>query len=154
MTFFGDALICQPTVGQWLAMAGWPVLLAGLIVVAVNLIRQCATLRRLDGQGKSERLSASSIAVGWFTLFTGIAMTWYGLHSTWSVGATMGDNVPQGMLLLCYAQSSIPGFMGILIWCGAFCEAAFFKRLWMGRMMKSHNQAPEDTARKLADPQR
>lgn len=153
MNVITDILISQPTCGQWLATAGWPVLFIGLILVVVNLLRQCATLRRPDGIAVSERISASSIAAGWFTLLTATAMTWYGLHSTWSVGGTMEDNVPQGLLLVCYAQSFIPGFIGLLILSGAFFEAALFKRLWMGRMMRKHNQAPEDTARKLADPQ-
>jgi hypothetical protein len=84
--FFTDALIGRPTVSQWLAMAGWPVLLVGLIIVVANLFRQCVTLRRPDGRAVSERIAAGSIAAGWFTLLTAIAMTWYGLHSTWSVG--------------------------------------------------------------------
>lgn len=153
MNVFADALICRPSLGQWLATAGWPVLLLGIIVLVVNLLRQSAVLRRPSGQIISERLSAVGITTGWFSLIVAIGMTWYGLHSTWSIGA-MSGTVDQGALLLGYAQSSIPGFIGLLILSGSFVEAALFKYLWMRKIKTEHNQAPEDSARKLAGPQR
>lgn len=138
MNFFTDALICRPSLAQWIATAGWPVLLLGIIVLVVNLFRQAIMFRHSNGQDISERLSAMGVTTGWFSLIVAIGMTWYGLHSTWSVGA-LGDEVPQGMLLVCYAQSSIPGFIGLLIWAGGFFEAALFKTLWMRKMKTEHN---------------
>jgi len=153
MTFFSEPLLCGPSPGQWAAMAGWPVLLLGIIVLLVNVCRQIALLKRPDGRFISERVSTVGIATGWLSFIAGIGMTWYGLHSTWLVGA-MGGFPDQGLLLLSYAQASIPGFIGILILSGAHFEAYVFKYLWMRKIKTEHNQAPEDTARKLADPQR
>ena len=137
---FSDAFICRPSLGQWIATAGWLVLLLGIIVLMVTLLRQAAMLRHTNGQRHSERLSALVITTGWFSLIVAIGMTWYGLHSTWADGA-MVDTIPQGFLFVCYAQSSIPGFIGLLIWAGSYFEAALFKTLWM-RKMEAQQSGP------------
>jgi hypothetical protein len=103
--------------------------------------------RRPDGQAVSERLSTIGIAAGWFSFMVGIGMTWYGLHSAWTVGAMIGM-VDRGLLLLAYAQSSIPGFIGLLILAGGFFEAALFKTLWMRKTETEHNQASQPIAAK------
>ena len=153
MTFFNEPLLRGPSPGQWAAMAGWPMLLLGIIVLLVNVCRQIVLLRRHDGQCVSERVSTIGIATGWFSFIVGIGMTWYGLHSVWLAGA-MSGGLDQGLLLLSYAQSTIPGFIGVLLWAGGFFEAAFFKYLWMRKIKAEHNQAPQVTARKLAEPER
>lgn len=134
-------------------MGGWPVLLLGIIVLLVLTCWQFVMLRSPEGLSDSERLSAIGIAAGWFSFIVGIGMTWYGLHCTWVAGA-MNGGLDQGLLFLSYSHSSIPGFIGLLILSGSFFEASLFKYLWMRKIKTEHNKAAEDTARKLADPQR
>jgi hypothetical protein len=147
VTFFNEPLICGPSPGQCAAMAGWPVLLFGIILLVVNACRQVVMFRRPEGLGVSERPSTIGIAGAWFSFMVGIGMTWYGLHCTWLAGA-MSGGVDQGLLLLSYSHSSIPGFIGLLILAGGFFEAALFKTLWMRKMKTEHNQASQPIAGK------
>ncbi len=135
MTFLWESHVPSP--GQWAAMAGWPVLILGITVLLVNFWRQLVLLRHHDGQNASERLSIIGIATGWFSFIVATGMTWYGLHCTWVRGAEGASDL--GFLLLNYAQSSVPGFIGLLIWAGGFFEESLFKALWMRKMKTEHN---------------
>lgn len=132
-----------PSPGQWAVMAGWPVLVLCIIVLLVVFWRQVIILHRPDGQSASERLSTIGIATGWFSFIVATGMTWYSLHCTWVSGAI--GAVDQGFLLLNYAQSCTPGFIGLLIWAGGFFESLVFKALWMRHTV--HNQQSEGIRR-------
>lgn len=144
-----NAMICQPTLWAWVLTVAQLVPTGCFVVLIVNLVRQARLLRRPDGQTVSERLSTLGITWGWLALMVTIVMMWTGLQEAWSLGETSSDGaLDQGILFISYAHSFGIGFVGLLLWAGAFCEASLFKYLWMRKMTTGHNQPSQSIAGK------
>ena len=133
----------------WFTLAGWLVLCISFILLLVNFVLQINFLKKASTQALSEYQSAIVIFAGWISFIVATSMTWYGLHCTWYGSAIIGESLSESrvssILNVNYAQSVVPGFIGILIWASAFCEAALFKALWIRKLKMEHNQPPERT---------
>jgi hypothetical protein len=132
----------------------WTIQVAVCVLIAFCFILQLFVSRRPKATAEScmlwrQVVLASALA----GLLSGLSATAIGLSGMMDVyGGSHAGDMP--FLCFSYHYNAMPTFYGVIILVGGYLLNAIGRCVELAGRKKRPNQAPQDTARKLADPER